>query len=251
VPPGSPEEEALSDEEGDVPPPDEEDEGEDTDEGDDNPPGGGPRRTAPPGRKLPASGKPPLGNTSGPHDYASTQYNLPPRASRRVGKLAAMIEEEDLAGDGREDTPHVTVRYGLLSDEPAKALALAARLGPVHATLGEVKVFSSSANTVSDDSAAGLVTPTDSPDVVYIEVGSPLLHKLNRQLKQAYPHVEKYREYRPHVTLAYVKPGTGAKYAGPCTLTGLSFDLHDFVFSTRGGKKSYLHDGVSNVFCPT
>lgn len=257
VPPGSPEKEALSDEEGDVPPPDEEDEGEDTDEGDDegddddNPPGGGPRRTAPPGRKLPASGKPPLGNTAGPHDYASTQYNLPPRASRRVGKLAAMIEDEDLAGDGREDTPHVTVRYGLLSDEPAKALALATRLGPVHATLGEVKVFSAATNTVSDDSSAGLVTPTGQPDVVYIEVDAPLLHKLNRQLKQAYSHVEKYREYRPHVTLAYVKPGQGAKYAGPCTLTGLSFDLHDFVFSTREGKRSHLRDKVSNVFCAT
>src|SRR6185436_14268976 len=45
-------------------------------------------------------------------------------------------------------------------------------------------------------------------------------------------------EYKPHVTLAYVKPGKGAKYAGQSNaLTGREITINSLLFSGRGGQE--------------
>lgn len=46
-----------------------------------------------------------------------------------------------------------------------------------------------------------------------VEVDSPDLHKLHDLIKKSLPNTQDFDEYRPHVTLAYLKPGMGKKYA--------------------------------------
>lgn len=69
-------------------------------------------------------------------------------------------------------------------------------------------------------------------DVLKIDVHSPDLHRLNTLLKQL-PHVDTHPTYQPHVTLAYVKPGRGAYYAGIGTFAGREFMVDRLVFTDR------------------
>lgn len=60
-------------------------------------------------------------------------------------------------------------------------------------------------------------------DVVKFDVSSMFLRKANLILKTL-PHTSNYPIYKPHVTIAYCKPGAGAKYQKilekPLTLKG-------------------------------
>src|SRR5262249_17754981 len=46
--------------------------------------------------------------------------------------------------------------------------------------------------------------------------------------------------YKPHITLAYIKPGLGQKYVGSHALEGREFDLGDLVFSSRNGTRAVI-----------
>lgn len=52
------------------------------------------------------------------HKFSSTQFDLSPEASDKVKAIGARIPDVDLAADGREDNPHVTVKYGLHGEDP-------------------------------------------------------------------------------------------------------------------------------------
>jgi hypothetical protein len=47
------------------------------------------------------------------HKYASTQFNLPADLAETVQAFGQEISDEDLAEDGREERPHVTVLFGI------------------------------------------------------------------------------------------------------------------------------------------
>ncbi len=168
-----------------------------------------------------------------PHKYASTQVQLPPGLAAAHQRFADAIPADDLAasddGDGREVDPHVTCRYGLDTDE-AGAVHAALHDGerkPAKVTLGKTAVFPATAERPSD--------------VLHLSVESHDLHGLNGRLKSV-DHVETQPTYTPHSTLAYLKPGRGAKYAGRDVpgLTGESFDAPDVRFSGRDGSATDL-----------
>lgn len=130
--------------------------------------------------------------------------------------LAVRVDSLDLTSYGREDTPHVTVAYGLKPD----AAKLAAGFGPVTVTLGKVSVF----------------PPDSDHEVLKIDVVGDRLQELHDLLADG----DSDHPYQPHVTLAYVKPGAGAKYAGawPGEGTKLTFDV--LTFADRAGGKTII-----------
>lgn len=163
------------------------------------------------------------------HDYASTQFQLPEDLDRDVRTLSELIDEKDLAEDGRVDDPHVTLRYGIESDEAADAVRQAVgEEGPIEATLGEVTVFPA--------------TPERPSDVVKIDIESPRLLELHRRVAEAVPSVDTQDAYRPHITLGYVQPGLGERYAREWgdVLAGRPFQLDELVFSRRDGTKERI-----------
>jgi hypothetical protein len=161
--------------------------------------------------------------TAGPHAYACVMAPITGDAAAQVLSLAASIPDEDLADDGRETDPHVTVLYGLHGDDPAAVRTALAGEGPIAMTLGKTKVFAA--------------TPDRPCDVVVLEVDSPDLHRLNAKLAEL-PNTNAYPEYRPHATLAYVKPGRGTQYAGRGESVPVSVDR--LVFSAPDNTRTEI-----------
>ncbi len=154
------------------------------------------------------------------HEFDTSQFKIPFPVNHAVRLYAEQtVKEDDLDGKGLELYPHVTIKYGLEGDDVLSGLqTIAARQFPipVPAKFGKLAVFQ------GKDSE---------PDVLIAEVISPQLYELNSKVTVAIPHVDTHSEYHPHVTLAYVRSGEGAKYAGGWPLEGqeLQFDAIEHV----------------------
>ncbi len=155
--------------------------------------------------------------------FSSTQVNLPAGLAAKVRAFAEQIPADELADDGRETEPHITVLYGLHTEDPAEVAAVLENAGPIEATIGKVSIFKGK-----------------DADVVKLEVTSPDLAKMNAKLSKALDFTNKFPEYTPHVTIAYVKPGEGKKYVGKSVpgLTGETIPFDRVTFSDTNETKT-------------
>lgn len=128
--------------------------------------------------------------------FSSTQFNLPHELASIVTEMGNRIHVDDLASDGVETNPHVTVKYGLHTNAPEDVRNAVQGKPPVAITFGTTSVFKS-----------------DEHDVVKIEIESNELRSLNKALTDSLPNTTTHPQYKPHVTIAYVKPGLGERYA--------------------------------------
>ena len=126
--------------------------------------------------------------------YGCLMVELPKDIADHIRNFAkTAIKDEDLyteeEGFGREDEIHTTVLYGLEEKTGDKVLEA---VTPVNIKLGNITRF-------SDD---------EKPyDVMIIEIESEDLHNLNEYVGDEFEHITTYKDYKPHITLAYVKKG--------------------------------------------
>jgi 2'-5' RNA ligase len=159
------------------------------------------------------------------YDFSSTQVDLPEPAAEEVRKLTYMIPDEDLAGDGRETEPHATVKYGLHTNDTMDVRKVLAGEPPIKVKFGEISTFPPSEGS-------------DGAEVVKIDLDSPDLHRLNKKIAAALDVTDTHPDYKPHVTLAYVKPGEAKKYVGrPHALQGKEITLNSVTFSAKDGRE--------------
>lgn len=117
-------------------------------------------------------------------------------------KVLSIIEQDDVYDDeehqyGMEKEPHVTVLYGFkksVSDKDVKTVTEKAIKEPISIEVLGISHF---------DGAEF--------DVVKFTVESEALRKLHK-IFQKFPHVDTFKDYTPHITIAYVKKGLGKKY---------------------------------------
>lgn len=122
-------------------------------------------------------------------------YPLPTKLARRVMQLANDIDDNDLTDKGRTDEPHVTALYGFeRSVKPRQIQKIIDTHDSPAITLGKLKVFQNKEH-----------------DVLVAEVDGSSLREIHEALSKL-PNTQTHDEYRPHVTLAYLKPGRGAYY---------------------------------------
>lgn len=160
--------------------------------------------------------------------YGNTQAAVPKDSEAHSGitALQGKVAAADLAGQGKEDDPHVTVRYGIDSDDVAGITKYLEGLAPFEVKLGKTEVFPPSE---SSDGAAVVMAPVESPE----------LHQINDEIAKHGTFTEpSFKEYKPHVTVAYVKPDAAGKYQGMTDAEGKGFRIDSVDISDRAGNKT-------------
>lgn len=158
--------------------------------------------------------------TAGPHDYSCAMADFPEPLRSVCLQFGLTISDEELHEKGREDTPHVTVLYGLHTVDPEEVRKVLQDFQPIKIKLGKLMIFEKSGEY----------------DVLNAEVDSPDLHRMNEAIKSL-PYTSDFPEYVPHCCIAYLKPGEGEKYVGRTDLDGLECFVRSITFSTPEGMR--------------
>jgi 2'-5' RNA ligase len=160
------------------------------------------------------------------HDYSSTQINIPEKEAGEIKAYANNIPENEIYTDpnddsyGREDNPHITVRYGMETVDPKEIAPVFEGLGPIKAKMGKVSIFE-----------------TDDYDVVKVDIESEDLKAANKKVGDTVDLPgETFKDYLPHATIAYVKNGEGKKYVGDKAFEGKEITVDSIVLSAKDGK---------------
>ena len=120
---------------------------------------------------------------------------------KNIEQLFEEIDEKDIFtkkdddGYGIEKDTHVTIKFGFtdkVSDHEIMNICRDKKFDDVQ--LSEISLFEN-----------------EEFDVLKIDVQSETLTKLNKQLSK-FPNEDKYPDYHPHSTIAYIKKGLGIKY---------------------------------------
>ena len=151
----------------------------------------------------------------------------PSEAAPIVNWTTETIKPEDLTVQGIEPMPHVTIRYGFRPGTDVDRLKeLLGRTGPVRLTLKEIARFEG----VEGGTA----------DCVVVEVESEDLRRLRSEVDSEFSDSldeSTYKEYKPHMTLAYVRLGACKDLVGHAWFSGGTYVLKELTYSTPGAKE--------------
>jgi 2'-5' RNA ligase len=154
-------------------------------------------------------------------EYGAIMLEMPEPVTQRVVEEQAKLDPADLAGDGLEEWPHVTLLYGLIGCTPQEAIEAVRRVGTIDLLFGAVSCF----------------PPRDGVAAMKIDVESAAIHRAHKLLANALPSLQEHPEFKPHLTLAYVGQDTeSARKRYDCRLTGMAAHVTHAVVSI-GGKK--------------
>lgn len=166
------------------------------------------------------------------YKYGNTQADVPAdsEAGKALAQARAQIDPNDLmpssntsGGGGLEDQAHITVRYGIDGDDHDGIKKYLESQAPFEATLGETTAFPPSKHS---DGAAPVVVSIESPD----------LRKMEKEIDAHGKFIDRtFPDYRPHVTLGYVKPEAAEKYVGMKDLQGKKFTINSVSISKKDG----------------
>jgi 2'-5' RNA ligase len=200
-------------------------------------------RPAPPSGRLdtgvrePAAAGPGVAEPEKPFKYRSTQANIPAdsEAHTALESARARISDSDLAGKGKDvGGNHLTVKYGLKAADDADISKLRnylSSLAPFEATLGKTEKFEP---TEQSDGAAVIKAPIEAKE----------LQQINQELDQ---HADfkpsDFGEYKPHATVAYVKPEVADRYVGMNVTAGKKFTVNEIAITDREGKQELVKLG--------
>lgn len=176
------------------------------------------------------------------HEYSSVMVPISGRAADIAKNMQKAIQKSDLnpeeggafagptGSDGIEHDLHITCRWGLRFQTPSVKFRQALKaFGPIQAELGATSLFHSKEG-----------------DVLKVDVKSEDLHRLYKLIGRLVPTHTTFPVYRPHVTLAYLKPGRGKKYVGEDALKGQKLTFNSVIFSGKKGHRETLPLGSAS-----
>lgn len=144
-------------------------------------------------------------------------------------EITSMIDPSDIydGGDsthGKSKNPHVTIFYGLHDDVTEEMVK---------------SVFDNFGEEIHIDINGIGVFENKDFDVVKLDVNpdGSLQHLFDELSK--FPNSNEYPEYKPHITISYVKSGTGKKYANPNYKHTVN-NVHKMTYSMANGEKKFF-----------
>lgn len=161
---------------------------------------------------------------AGPHKFSTTQVDLPPMIASAIFGYQAMIPQADLAPDALEMRPHVTIKYGLHTQDASQVEELLSGVGPIVLELGKTAIFEG-----------------EEYDVLYAIIKSPELVVLNAYLSSRFEVTDTHPVYQPHATIAYLRPGLGKNYAGDDLLAGMLGVIDAITFVSASGDETVIN----------
>jgi hypothetical protein len=129
-----------------------------------------------------------------PHD--AVYRELPQVMSRNH---YGILQDDPNEEYGLEKIAHVTLLYGLVNEND---------FFPVRRNFAAME-----APTFKIGKISSFRNPDKPYDVILLEIDSPAFHVINKQLR-TYKNENTYPEYKPHMTLGYVKKGALADLDG-------------------------------------
>lgn len=151
--------------------------------------------------------------------YSCVLGNIP-EAHLFTGWVSKHVKDEYIKK--HENEPHVTVLYGLHTENPDE----------VKETLANEKPFKIKLGLVSKFSAPEF-------DVLKIDVESTELFDLNKKLRTLEYTTE--HKYKPHVTLSYVEKDSCDNLIGSEAFDGKTFKISKLLFSTPNKNKTIIN----------
>ena len=144
-------------------------------------------------------------------------------AKKMIPKDCLFIDEDE-GMDGYEDTPHVTVKYGIHDTKPTELKKLTKGFGSVGLKFEKVTKFKENPKI----------------DVLKIDVIGDDLKKLNKLITDNMKCTDKFDEYKPHVTLAYLKKGKCKELVDNDFFTELEDIAKEIYFNSRDGEGYFI-----------
>lgn len=143
----------------------------------------------------------------------------------KIDKNDIYIEDGDKSF-GLEDEPHVTLLYGIHSDEVSDDTVFSILKDDLN-KLNTLELFEVSSFN------------NDKYDVLKLKADDNILNELNKKLRSL-PHTTDYPDYNAHCTLAYLKSGASDKYIKMFNGSKFKVKPNKIVYSKPDGSKKNL-----------
>lgn len=161
------------------------------------------------------------------NELCSTQVNVDTKLQFEINQfIDSILNLSDLSSDGIERESHITVKYGIESEEDVNLIS--------------ELVKSSDVNSIKIKLGRTSIFRNEEHDVVKISVISNDLKKLNKLITDNCKTVTTFLNYSPHLTLFYTKPGEGDKYINNDKFKGVEFTTDHFLFSDKNRNKTKI-----------
>lgn len=161
------------------------------------------------------------------YDFSSIQFCFPEQLSNIIKKWgrdnipsSSLYHDKD-GSKGRENEIHLTVKYGIHTDDVEEARSLLKDFKSFDIVLDKVSRFSK---------------PEVDFDVVKVEIKGKELFKLNNLISKNLKCTDTYSTYSPHVTVAYVQRGSCNHLSGNNHFKGRRLKVENLHFSPAKGR---------------